>query len=436
MRFVRAVSGLHRFLKLTVTRGSILNISHPVQAIHLPKLAILLCITTLFITMVSVALGAPELSQETQTMELEELWRIGGADDEDNLLGVIHEVNQDENGNIYLLDIQLMEVQVFSADGEYINTLGKQGEGPGEIRRATDFVLLPDGVVGLVQGFPGKIVTVDQEGRPAGDFKPGGDDPTGGGFFALRKAASVGNHLVLSGTKIIRGDNSRTATDFIATFNSDGSEGARFMENTNTREFRTQEFSEKAQFFPHEGGWALGADGTVVVAPERNNYLLKVYNASGDLKHTITHPFKSWKRDAADKERAKEMMMPWRRRNRSGMNIVVEPTERDIRNIRIDGSGNIWVLTSRGSHDQAQGIHSTWDVFDTSGKFTRQVSIACDANSQDDTLFFVGDNTVVIVKEHANALFAFQGRGRGEAEEEEDFEDIEPLEVICYRILN
>jgi len=402
----------------------------------------ILLFTLLLLPLGALAQNPPEITNSetpsggTHTLELEEVWRIGGIDDEENLLGVINNAHQDENGNIYLLDIQLMEVQVFSPEGEYLNTLGKMGEGPGEIRRAADFLMFADGTVGLVQAFPGKIVRVDREGTPAGEFKPGGDDPTGGGFFALRHAASNSSQLVLSGTRIVRGDNSRTATDFIATFTTEGTEEVRFLEHSNVRQFRSPDFSEKGHFFPHNGGWALGKDGQVVIAPERNNYRLDVYSASGDLKHTISRPFKSWKRSSEEKDRAKEMMMPWRRRNRSRMNIVVEPTERDIRKIRLDSQGNIWVLTSRGIRDQAEGIHSTWDVFDTSGNFTRQVSIACDANGQDDALFFLGDNTVVVVKEHTNALFAFQGRGTGEAEEDEDFEDVEPLEVICYRINN
>ncbi len=407
-----------------------------------PNLVFLLISTSIFLFQGAQAQSVPEIvnsanpSEGQQTMELEELWRIGGIDDEENLLGVINGVNQDEKGNIYLLDIQLMEVQVFSPDGEYVNTLGKQGEGPGEIRRATGFVLLPGALVGLVQGFPGKIVTVDRDNNPAGDFMPGGDDPTEGGFLALRKAASASDHLVLSGTKIIRGDNSRTAISFIASFNSDGTEGTRFMEHTTTREFRAPQFSEKDEFFPHEGGWALGSDGSVVVAPQRNKYFLEVYNPSGSLKHTISRPYKSYKRTSEEKDRAKEMMMPWRRRNRSRLNIVVEPTDKDILNIRLDDSGNIWVLTSQGIREQVEGIHSTWDVINSEGKFTRQVSIACEANGQNDALFFVGENHVVVVKEHANALFAFQGRGRSEADEEDDLEDVEPLEVICYRIIN
>ena len=100
-------------------------------------------------------------------MELEEIWRIGGEDDEDVLLGIITRALVDEEDNIYLLDQQLSEVQVFSSDGEYMKTLGREGSGPGEVTRPGDFLFMPDGTLGLVQIFPGKIVKVDLNGVPA-----------------------------------------------------------------------------------------------------------------------------------------------------------------------------------------------------------------------------------------------------------------------------
>jgi hypothetical protein len=45
-------------------------------------------------------------------IELEELWRVGG-DDEDVLFGVIAQLVVDDAGDVYLLDGQLSEVQVF-----------------------------------------------------------------------------------------------------------------------------------------------------------------------------------------------------------------------------------------------------------------------------------------------------------------------------------
>ncbi len=386
------------------------------------------------------AMAAPEVNngatpaQPTVTMPMEELWRIGGLDDEDNLLGVINKVLADEAGQLYLLDIQLTEVQVFDTEGEYVHSLGKRGDGPGELRFVTDALFMPDGTLGLVQPFPGKIVKVDLEGVPAGELRPGGDDPTEGGFFAIRSAAAVGDQMVISGLKISRGENSRTADNFIGQLAADGSEGARYAEMVNVRDFGSRQVVEKDEFFPHVNGWTLTNDGRVIVAPLRNEYRLEVHAPNGAVQLVITREYESVKRTAVEVEKAEGLMMPWRRRNRGNIDFVMESTEPDILQFHATDDGRIWVLPSRGVRDQAPGVHSTWDVFDAAGNFVQQVAFACDADGLQDALFFPGGDLVVVVKEHTEALWAFQGRGVDNPDADIEETEASPLEVICYRI--
>lgn len=373
-------------------------------------------------------------AQPVQTLPLEEQWRIGGPDDEENLLGVINKVFRDDDDRLYLLDIQLTEVLVYDADGRYLRSLGQRGDGPGELRFVTDALLLPDGTVGLVQPFPGKIVKVDRAGVPAGELRPGGDDPTQGGFFAIRTAAALDDRLVISGLQISRGEKTRTATHFIGRLGLDGAIGHRFREVVNVREFGRQRVVEGDEFFPHENRWALTPDGGVVIAPERNTYRLEVFAATGDERLVITREYESVARTGAEIERAKAMMMPWRRRNRARTEFVMEPTEPDILQLHVAADGRIWVLPSRGVRDQAKGVHSTWDVFTAEGVFERQVAFACDADGLQDALFFPGGDLVVLIKEHREALWAFQAHGAEDPEAAQSASEARPLEVICYRI--
>lgn len=397
-------------------------------------LILLVLVMASAVTAAPVVNNGAEPAGPIQEMPMTELWRIGGLDDEENLLGVINKVFSDDAGQIYLLDIQLTEVQVYDSDGEYVRSLGKRGDGPGELRFVTDALLLPDGNVGLVQPFPGKIVKVDREGLPAGELRPGGDDPTEGGFFAIRSANSVGSELVISGLKISRGENSRTALNFIGQIGLDGSEGAHYAEMTSVREFGNSRIVEKDEFFPHVNGWALAADGRVIVAPERNEYRFEVYDADGTSLMTITRQYESVRRTSAELERAKGLMMPWRRRNRGNIDFVMEATEPDIMQFHVAEDGRLWVLPSSGVRNQPAGVHSTWDVFNVEGKFERQVAFTCDADGLQDALFFPGGDLVVVIKEHKEAMWAFQGRGADNPEAESDDLEASPLEVICYRI--
>lgn len=105
-----------------------------------------------------------------ETIELKELWRVGGYDDEEVLFGVITDIIAGPNGNFYMLDSQLNEVQVYSPDGAYQRTIGREGEGPGEFRMAFNIVLLPNGNIGVLQAFPSKIVTLTPGGIPLMTF--------------------------------------------------------------------------------------------------------------------------------------------------------------------------------------------------------------------------------------------------------------------------
>lgn len=401
--------------------------------------------TRILFTLLIIAISAPlagstEITNPStpanglQVMPMEELWRIGGEDDEENLLGVVDKVFADDDGQIYLLDIQLVEVQVFDTEGIYSHSLGKKGEGPGEIQRITDALFLPDGTVGLVQSFPGKIVQVSLDGTPAGEFKPGGDDPTAGGFFAIRSAASVGNKIVINGGQFSRGEKTRTAIDFLGEIELTGKMTTRYKEKTTVREFGQNRVVELDNFFVQPDCWAITNDGRVVLVAERNEYKIEFRNPDGSLNMVVTRDYESVQRSAAEIEKAEALFMPWRRRNRSSIDFVMESTEPDILQIHVADDGRLWVLPSSGIRNQAEGVHSTWDIFDQAGQFERQIAFACDADGQKDALFFPGGDLVVIVKEHTEAMWAFRGRGTENPDADESEIEPSPLEVICYRI--
>jgi 6-bladed beta-propeller protein len=367
-------------------------------------------------------------------LELEELWRIGGFDDDENLLGVINEVLADAEGSIYLMDIQLNEVQVFSGQGEYERTLGKQGDGPGEVRRLGDILFLPTGNLGMIQVFPGRIVMVDLKGIPAGDFKLGSDNPSAGGMFALQSAAVSGERMVLGGRRMSRTPTGRTATSFIAHYDMNATQHEVYYESTSERDFSSGQVRKVDNFSPTTGAWTLDSAGRVIVAPLRGEYRLEVFLPDGSFAFAFTRPYKHWKRTGQELDRLQSSRRPFRGRNRPAPEYVVEPTEPDILQVRTNDDDRIWVLPSRGIREQGDGVHSTWDVFRPDGLFEEQVEIHCEGQGRRDALFFPGHGLVVLVKEHADAMDAFRGSGGDESSDESEA-DVLPLEVICYRIL-
>ncbi|WP_419948265.1 6-bladed beta-propeller [Candidatus Palauibacter sp.] len=92
---------------------------------------------------------------------------IGEMEGPDELLfGRIASIAVDEEGRIHVLDGQALNVRVFDPTGEYIETLGGPGEGPGELRTAESVVLLADG----------RVAVNDQLGFRVQVYRPGGGE--------------------------------------------------------------------------------------------------------------------------------------------------------------------------------------------------------------------------------------------------------------------
>lgn len=157
-----------------------------------------------------------------QTLRARELWRAGGEDG-DFIFGNVGQVLSGPRGEIYVLDSQQSQVQVFAADGRHLRTLSREGEGPGEVRRPGDMLLLPDGSLGLVQTFPGRIVRIGADGQPAGDFTVGAGDPASGRFAALVAGRSRGGTTALLGIQMtFSADGTSDQTYFLAAYDEAG----------------------------------------------------------------------------------------------------------------------------------------------------------------------------------------------------------------------
>ncbi|MFH1145195.1 MAG: hypothetical protein V1774_11680 [Candidatus Eisenbacteria bacterium] len=366
---------------------------------------------------------------EAQTLRLEKVWSAGGPDGE-ALFGLITQAIVDESGNVYLLDTQLSEVQVYSPAGEQVKTLSREGEGPGEVRTPTDLFFLPDGRLGLVQAFPGKVVTVDREGNPGGTITVGGTDPTAGGFMVLLDGSAAGGNLVLAGIHLATRETSQDRTSFLASFTLEGVERTRYLERKSVLDFQNFKIVEKDQYFVYPRRWAVGPQGEVYAAPERDAYVIQVYSPEGKLVRVIERAFEPRPRTEKEMARVEAVAEAQTRQIPIEVEMNLEKTEPAITSIHARPNGELWVASSRSIHGQPAGIMVTFDVFDKQGDFSRQVAVACDGDGIEDGLFFAGSGHMLLVKGLADAAVSMQGATLETAEGEEPA----PMEAVYYRI--
>ena len=105
--------------------------------------------------------------------------------------------------------------------------------------------------------------------------------------------------------------------------------------------------------------------------------------------------------------------------------------EPDILRLEIR-DGELWVLPSRGIHDQPPGVLQTWDVFTEEGIFDRQVSLLAPGDGTRDRVILLDDTHALVVSGFQDAQDAFAGTGDDDTET--DLEFATPVEVIAYAI--
>jgi len=372
-------------------------------------------------------------------LQLEEMWRAGGADDEESFFGLLTWAEEGPDGLLYVLDIQLSQVNVFDENGTLVRTLFREGDGPGEVRRPRDIVLLADGSIGAVQEFPGKIVRVDAENIPLDSIEPRRGDATEGGFIAMTTADQRGGTFMIAGVQITPGENQAIQQRhmYLATVNDEGGVSEPLLERSVVWDFSNFTWDEEESLPSFFWANAVGPAGRIYATPDRDAYRINVYAADGTLERVIEREYESRRRTAADKDWIRNLLesafapMPF------DVELKISDFDSDIhwlsRSLQVDAGGNLWVLSSRGARDQPAGVLAVYDVFTADGTFDRQVEVACDGDGNEDGVFLLGEDRVLVIKGYIDATATMFG---GSPADEEGGDEADPMEIICYRIVN
>jgi hypothetical protein len=113
------------------------------------------------------ALGAPDRTLEWAP---ETVFSVGGLEAPDwATFGSVTSVAFDGVGNLYIFDGQTSVVTVVSPEGDFLRTVGRLGEGPGEVSRAMAMTVTPDGHTVIPDLGKRGLVVYDAQGEWAGN---------------------------------------------------------------------------------------------------------------------------------------------------------------------------------------------------------------------------------------------------------------------------
>jgi hypothetical protein len=364
-------------------------------------------------------------SEGNVTLAPREAWSAGGDDDEDVLFGVLAAVDIDGQGNVYALDMQLSQVHVFDRNGRLLRTIGREGEGPGEFRQASQMFIMPDGNIAVVQQMPGKLVLLTPDGKPAGDFPgPKGKD---GGMIAYFEGGSAGDAIVLNTRQFSRTPGKFTVQrallslgpkgDTRATlFQTSADQDPASMMNLDEKEMRTLL-------------WAAGKDGRVYTSQNFDGYEIKVHAPDGKVERVIEREYAHRQRSKEEMEENKpRVLMRGGNGQRMQPTIKSSPTDRDILRILPRDDGSLWVLSSKGRNSQPKGTMAAFDVFDAKGRFVRTVALQVPGDFHQDEFYIVRDQLVVVRSARSSRDALMGGEDGAPASDA----DVAPVSLVAF----
>ena len=361
------------------------------------------------------------------TIKLPELWRLGGdSESEEEFFGVISDIDIDDAGQVYLLDSQLNEAKIYTKDGEFVRSIGREGEGPGEFRRPSAMYFTKSDVA-IIQMMPGKIVLLTKDGKPAGD-QPIPQAPDGG-FQLVQGGEARGGNVVLfmARQQFDQAAGKWSRTSFLASIDAAGKQTAEYVSKENVINMAAATMDD-ATWDTFERRWELGADGKVYACNSYDNYEITVYDKSGKTDKVITREYKHVARTAEEKDFMNRMFSHWAKMI-PNCKVVINPMVKDIENIYLRDDGSLWVLSSAGARNLPKGTLGVFDVFNPEGQFVKQVTLQGQGDPLEDLYVFEKDRFYVVTSFLQAAMSAEGVQGLYDEADEP-----EPMAVICYKL--
>ena len=395
--------------------------------------------------MIAIAADIPTVTNPLdapvhETLVLEEAWRVGGEDESDVLLGQIGVAIAGPGGEVYALDSQLSQVQVFDPTGKHLRTVGRRGDGPGEFRQPVGLFLPGDGSLAVQEAFPGRISYLDPvDGTPRDIWELGNDDPQSGGMAFMETARRRGGTFVVAAASTAFDMETREirSTSYLAVIDETGGEKMRLAEVPSVRSMIRFTIDELVQYNPGERGlWDIAPDGRIYVAPRYDAYEIAIYNGDGALEQTFTRRHEARVRTEAEKEEQRGSMQMNINGQIPEIEWKLQDRARCIERLQVLDDGTVWVLNSNARAAWNEAGTVIYDVFDPDGKLLREVTVAVPEGGDGDRLVLMDDGRFLLINGMDSLSISISvGGGDNDTHSDEELGDT-LLELVCYEVVH
>ncbi len=331
----------------------------------------------------------------TETITLVPVWTLDCGKDAAELVGTIVSAAPGLDGRTLLLDSQLVQVLVIDPAGKVERTVGRPGDGPGDLPGAYRAFQLSDGRIGVAAGAPamtlqfggtGKIILLDQAGDPAGRWY-GAGDPAEMPVSSVRKMRCANDHVLTASQQTAMSAAGMSHVFELAVLKPDAGDRTVVVRSVFVPEMNSARVKESSAYEPFAYGRCdISVGGRVVFAPVRNQWLVVISEPNGE-GFCLERPWRPAPRSKADLRKAQAAM------GDPDQDSLFK-NKPAVGRVRWRPDGRLWVEVLA----EDPTAFATFDEFSPVGELQRRVQIKANGDREHDVLIIMENGRFALLR--------------------------------------
>lgn len=342
----------------------------------------------------SVYSNTDKPSDPTATLDLKKLFTISSENQTDTAAYLKRPVSLtiDNNNNIYILDLLSMSIKKFDSSGNFIKSIGRMGQGPGELFYPSIMYIVND-TINVVSAGSAKVSKFNLDG----DFY--NEKHIGQVQMQNTKISRDGSRMVSYLAKQVTTEGQMPDLDFslsIIGMDSLKEQHALKTQRVSINDLMQGKIDINELVIP----FVPGNEDIYVSENSDNQYRIFVYGYDGVKKHEIRKDFQMIRYDKAEKEKYIEEM---KKMMRGTQEVKVGNFKKAIVSMHTDKYGRLLVIPNVDRNIDSTGVYM--DIF-KDGKFLNRIPYEIQDKENIGVLgmfkaqeFFIGDRLYVLSNE-------------------------------------
>jgi len=288
---------------------------------------------------------------EGDVFHLEEDLVIGESEgQEEYMFSEVRDMDVDPDENIYVLDSKETHIQVFDKDGTYLRTIGKKGQGPGEMQSARSLSITPNN----------EIMVSDWSARSLHFFSLDGKFLKSlnlkGMLWFLKPVADSQNHIIAGYTVM-----DQTVTGYLKIFNPD------MTEKKTIFSYELAQYPKVNPFFA-QCFWQIDSHDHIIWG-YNDTYEINVLKPDGSLFMKILKEYDPVK--ITEQEKQLFIKSNYGEETPPGIELSWDSHHNPFIYLSVDDEGRVFVRT----YEKAPNGQYYYDVFNSQGKYIAKISL-------------------------------------------------------------